>query len=69
MKLILNDCGKHWGKGGRCAKCSSGCVTPSKARQQNLAAALEPLPDAQERAIQAAARWHSRAALGLPPHL
>lgn len=21
-KLKLNDCGKHWGHGGRCSKCS-----------------------------------------------
>jgi hypothetical protein len=59
MKLTKLDCGLHFGKGGRCAKCSSGIThrTIAGARNQALVAALEPVDDSiQERAIQAAHR-------------
>lgn len=60
-KLILLDCGLHYGVGPVCRKCSSGVTARDIQNQRNqaLVAALEPLPrDIQECGIENASRGY-----------
>lgn len=60
----LNDCGKHYGRGGKCSKCAHFAATESARRKGTQysgtlwVAILEPLEEsAQERAIRKAGQY------------